>query len=81
MLTPMVGAVALIIFLHEASRESGLLDRAVRHELDPETVGRGFDVFWHLVSTVGPQEGRVGAVPVPDLQEVVHTVVVVLNLE
>ena len=81
MLTPMVRAVALIIFLHEASRESGLLDRAVRHELDPETVGRGFDVFRHLVAAVGPEQRRVGAVPVSDLEEVVDAIVVILNLE
>ena len=81
MLTAMVRAVALIVFLHKTRRESRLLDASVRDELDPETVGRGLDVFRHLVATVGPEQRRVGAVPVSDLQEVVDAVVVVLNLE
>ena len=81
MLTAMVRAVALIVFLHKTGRESRLLDASVRHELDPETVGRGLDVFRHLVATVRPQERGVGGVPVPNLEEIVHAVVVVLNLE
>ena len=55
MLTPVVWAVTLVIFLHKTSREASFLDGAVRDELDPQTVGRGFDVFRHLVTTVGSQ--------------------------
>ena len=74
MLAAMVRTVTLVIFLHETGRESRLLYRAVRHELDPQTVGRGFDVLRHLVAAVGPQQRGVGAVPVSDLQIVVETV-------
>ena len=81
MLTAVVRAVTLVVFLHETGGESCLLDRPVRHELDPETVGGGFDVFRHLVTAVSPEQRRAGTVPVSDLQEIVDAVVMVLNLE
>ena len=81
MLTSMVRAVTLIVFLHKAGREPGLLDRSVRHELYPQTVCRGFDVFRHLVTAVSPEQRRAGTIPVSDLQEIVDAVVMVLNLE
>ena len=77
----MVRAVALVILLHKAGREPGLLHRPIRHELDPQAVGGGLDVLRHLVATECSQEGRVGVLPVPDLQEVIDTVVMVLYLK
>ena len=41
---------------HEAGGETGLLDGAVGDKLDPETVRRRLDVFWHLVATEGSNQ-------------------------
>ena len=39
------------------------------------------NIFRHLVTTKCSQQRSVGIIAVSDLQEVVHTVVVVLNLK
>ena len=41
---------------HEAGGEASLLDGAVGDKLDPETVRRRLDVFWHLVATEGSNQ-------------------------
>ena len=79
--TPVVRAVALVVLFHEAGGEARLLHGSVRHELDPKAVGGGLDVLRHLVAAECSQQRSVGVFPVPDLQEVVDAVVVVLDLE
>ena len=67
--------------LHEAGRESSLLDRPIRDKLDPEAVRRGLNILGHLVSTICSDERSSRVVAISDLKKVVNTVVMILNLK
>ena len=80
-LASVVGGCALVVLLHEAGRESGLLHAAVADEFDVEFVGFAFDVVGDRVTAEFADERGSFVVTVSDLQVVVDAAVVVLDFE
>lgn len=64
----------------EIGRKSGLINRTVRHEFHPELVGTGFNIIRFVITAEPAQKRAAFRVPVSNLQVVVRTVIMPLDL-
>lgn len=64
----------------KVGRESGLVDGAVRHKLEPQLVAAAFDLDGFVVTAEAAEQLAALHAAVPHLHVVVATAVVLLNL-
>lgn len=75
------GSGAFVVFFHEASSETSLLDASVADEFDVEFVGMALDVVGDFVAAILADERGSFVVTVADFQIVVDATVVVFHFE
>lgn len=79
--TAMVLAGAFVEFLDEIQREARLLYGRIGDEFDEHSIGRGPHVFGDFVATKFAQQRSGLRVAIPNLQIIVHTIIVPFDLE
>lgn len=65
----------------EVGSEPGFVDWAIGHKLHPQLVGAALDVIWLVVAAEAAQQRAVFRVPITNLEIVISTAVVPLNLQ